>query len=474
MPYTIAPENLRSALMNIVVGGVRRIQHVEVSRSTVNINQGFQWRVTFVGSAGAALPNTSPNDGNLPVIQLAFDTITGGVDVSGRVFEAQTGISVPQVDFPGKREVQVLVTSHPTTAVGGYFRLSYKGSAWSNYLSASITPDALKLALEALPTVGKVTVTLQGPSDNGRVWLITFESAIGNIPALSVDASKITPATAFVGVKDGDNAVNRNGVLCVPGDDVTCPGTWGSFSTGIAALAVTGEAAVEYGFYETIDANTLTYRIDGLQPGKAYSVAVTAKNALGLGFRVKSAPATIMPPLQVPSPPSNVRVDVNPGVATQLLASWGAPPSDGGSAIRMYQVQYDPSPLFKNRGQIDFWCPSSPVSAVWRVDTSRVGGTGKPIANGFFRLVITRQNQVLTTEPIPWNAVRDSRRRDWRRCACQLQGLLHRLSRLHGRLRIAGHIPVLSARVVRITTVETRVPIDDRLCQGRANDGRRG
>lgn len=397
MPLTIAPQNLRSALMNIVDGGgVQLIQHVQVSRATINVNQGVHWRVTFAGARNA---------GNQPMIQMAMSPFTDGLDVTYRVFEAQPGIAVPQLWFPGKPEVQVLMTSHPTTTVGGYFRLSFRGSRWSSYLSATISAADLKLALEALPTVGKVSVTLQGTSLNGRVWAITFESAMGNLPALTVDASKITPATgAFVGIKDGDNAVDDVGNLCVPGEG-TCTGTWSTFTTGIASTATVGEAAVEYNFYETIDASSLAYRITGLMPGKTYYVAVTAKNALGLGVRGRSSPSTIIPPVQVPSAPTAVSVDVNPGVATQLTATWSAPLSDGGGAVRMYRVEYDPSPLFRNRGVEDFFCPTAPTNAVWRVQTFRNGATGDRIENGYFNLVLTRNNVVLKTDPIPWDAV---------------------------------------------------------------------
>ncbi|TMW57105.1 hypothetical protein Poli38472_003030 [Pythium oligandrum] len=395
MPFDVAPENLRSALMNL---GPTKIQHVQVTRSTVNINKGYQWRVTFQNNL---------NTGDQPMIQLEFGTIVGGTDVTGRVFEAQFGIAAPQLNFPGKREVQVLLTSHATTTVGGYFRLSYKGSAWSNYLSATIAGADLKLALEALPTVGKVTVTSQGASTNGQIWTITFESAVGNLPTLIVDSSKLTPAGAFIGVKDGDNAVDKTGARCVPGDDI-CPGSWSTYKTGIAAMATIGESAVAYQFYETIDATTLSYKVTGLVPGKTYYVAVTAKNALGLGSRIRSTPTTIIPPVQAPSPPSLVTVDVNPGVATQLKVTWSAPPSDGGGEVRMYRVEYDPSPLFRNRGYQDFWCPTAPTYAVWTVQTYRQGNTGKPIGNGYFNLLLTRQNLVLQTEPIPWNAVATS------------------------------------------------------------------
>lgn len=394
LPFDVSPENLRSALMNIVVATVQKIRHIQVTRSTVNIVKGYQWRVTFMDVFNA---------GDQPMIQFQFGAVDGGTDLTGRVFEAVPGAAAPPVGFPGKREVQVLMTYHATIPVGGFFRLSYKGSPWSNYLPATVSATNLKLALESLATIGRVTVNLIGPSTNGLIWTITFDANVGNLPALVVDSAKITPAGAFVGMKDGDNAVKMDGVLCVPGEEV-CPGTWALFTTGIAAMASPGEAVTDYQFYETIDANTLTYKATGLVAGKTYYVSVTAKNALGLGTRVKSSPMTIVPPVQVPGSPTGVSVSVKYGVATQLSVTWGKPVSDGGGEVRMYRVQYDPSPLFQNRGQQDFWCPTAPTNAVWRIQTFRNGNIGDPIGAGYFNLLLTRNNLIQKTEPIPWDA----------------------------------------------------------------------
>ncbi|KAL4164563.1 hypothetical protein KRP22_004428 [Phytophthora ramorum] len=358
---------------------------------------------------------------------MEIGTVVGSQDVSGNVYELTSGINVPALPtFPGKSEVQVLVTYHATTTVGGFFRLGYKGSAWTNYLPATISAANLKLALETLPTIGVVNVNLElmASAGNafviGQVWTITFISNVGNLPPLIVEPSKLTPADAFLGVKDGDNAVDGSGVLCLPGGDIACPGSWPVGIAGlrqqalpqksVVELAVVGEAAVGYAFYETLDAATLTHTISPLIPGQAYFVAVTAKNALGLGIRAQTSPTSVIPPLQVPGPPTNVAVDVNPGVATQLVATWGAPTSDGGNPVRMYRIEYDPSPLFTNRGQQDAWCPVAPTTAVWRVQTKRTSAdTTAPIGSGYFTLQLTRRNTPEPSEPIPWNAVATTR-----------------------------------------------------------------
>uniref|UniRef100_K3WLI2 Fibronectin type-III domain-containing protein n=1 Tax=Globisporangium ultimum (strain ATCC 200006 / CBS 805.95 / DAOM BR144) TaxID=431595 RepID=K3WLI2_GLOUD len=129
--------------------------------------------------------------------------------------------------------------------------------------------------------------------------------------------------------------VSRSTVNIVRDDG--CSGTlWPLLTSGIAALASPGEIASDYQFYETINANTLTYKATGLKAGKMYYLSVTAKNALGLG---------------------------------------------------------------------DFWCPTAPTNAVWKIQTYRNGNTGAAIGSGFFNLLLTRGNLVQRTEPIPFDAV---------------------------------------------------------------------
>ncbi|KAL8005508.1 putative ankyrin repeat and fibronectin type-III domain-containing protein [Plasmopara halstedii] len=417
----VTAENFRSALMNLASGALLPISYVDVSRNTINNNLGYHWIVTFA--------NTDVNGGDQPMLQLEIGNVVGGAGVTGRVFELTSGITVPSVTtFPGKAEVQVLVTYHPTATVEGYFRLGYKGSAWTAFLPARSSAMNVKIALEGLSTVGVVSVRLESMEAAGQaftlgqVWTITYLSIVGNLPPLVVESSKVTPADAFIGVKDGDNAVDSSGMLCLPGSNiVSCPGSWppalGALKQqvspfrSIVELASSGEIAVDYAFYETSSAATLTYTIPNLIPGQAYHIAVTAKNALGLGMRSQVSFSPVTPPLQLPGPPTNISVEVNPGVATQLLVTWAPPISDGGNAVRMYRIEYDPSPMFINRGQQDVWCPNAPTHAVWRVQTVRTSpaASTSTIASGYFHLELTHLNTISISEPIPWNAAATAR-----------------------------------------------------------------
>ncbi|KAL3663536.1 hypothetical protein V7S43_011423 [Phytophthora oleae] len=419
LPMDISADNLRYQLMSLADTGSIPIGHIEVSRVAINIVQGYQWIITF--------DNVDKNAGNQPLIQFIQGTVLPNtiLDVSGRAFEVQPGVAVPTSNsFPGKQEVQALVTYY-TSVVGGYFRLSYKGSAWTNYLSATVSSSDLKLALEALPTIGVVTVNSEtmllsnAAWSNGRVWTITFESNVGNLAPLIVDSAKITPRAAFIGIKDGDNSVDTTGLLCLPDGTTGCPGTWPTAIANlqqqaaptktIAQLATPGETVVDYDSFDTLDATTTSYTIPNLTPGNSYLVSVSAKNSQGFGARTQSSPTLVTPPVQVPGPPVNVSVDVNPGVATQLVASWAAPASDGGNPVRMYRVEYDVSSLFTARGQQDWWCPTAPTPAIWQVQTVRTSlSTTNPIGSGYFRLQLTRKNIVEVSDPIPWNAVAEA------------------------------------------------------------------
>ncbi|KAL8005500.1 putative ankyrin repeat and fibronectin type-III domain-containing protein [Plasmopara halstedii] len=414
LPMDISAANLRFVLMSLASVTSIPIGHIDVSRIPVNIVQGYQWIVTF--------NNAIKNAGDQPLLQYSQGLITGGSGVSGRVFEMQSGITAPVPStFPGKPEVQVLVTFH-TSIVSGYFRISYKGSPWTSYLSASISAADLKSALEAIPTIGVAsvkseTMLLSGASwSNGRVWTITFESNVGNMAPLTVDSSRIAPLNAFVGIKDGDNAVDTTGLPCLPDNTPGCPGSWPVGAKNlkqqnvptktVAQLAVPGEVAVDYGFYEMLNTTSTEYKISNLIPGEAYVMSVSARNSQGLSARSVSSPEFVTLPLQVPGLPANVSVDVILGSSTQLNAKWVAPVSDGGSPIKMYRIEYDVSSQFFAREHQDEWCPISPTQAIWLVQTVRTSALATdPIANGYFRLELTRKNIIEVSDPIAWNAV---------------------------------------------------------------------
>nr|CCA13958.1 similar to titin isoform N2B putative [Albugo laibachii Nc14] len=397
LPHNVSPENLRSALMNLYVNGNPVIGHVKVTRTTKHDSKGYEWSITFLADQ---------NTGDQPLIQLSYPQNSG---ITGQIYETTSGISISSIPtYPGKPEVQVLVISG-LSPPNGFFRLSFRGSKWTNYIPAQATDNILISTLHQLPSVGRVSVSRSiSPDSNSYFWKITFEACVGDQPPFIIDRSKIYPSSTFVGIKDGDNAVTSMGERCLPGDDpVTCPGSWNGFSTKIAGMATIGEASVDYQSRQTVDSSVLTHQITELKPSSTYFITVSAKTAIGVGPRVSASPAPLILPLRVPSPPKDVAVHVNPGSSTQLITKWESPENDGGTAIQMYRVQFDTSPRFDgNRGEEKVWCPAAPRYAVWSVQTARVDTTvTNPISKGYFQLNLRRNLQNFQSEPIPWNAV---------------------------------------------------------------------
>ncbi|OQS07803.1 hypothetical protein THRCLA_00202 [Thraustotheca clavata] len=339
IPMNCAPENVRNALMNIGstnTPAVPLIGNIEVTRTAINTNQGYQWSITFV----SALPNQ-------PMLQLAIVSSTGGAGIQSSVFEAVAGVAGGNTNFPGTPEVQVLTISHPTAsqAVTGVFRLSF----------------------------------------------------LGNVPALAVDTTNIVPSTSVATLYDGNNAVLNTGAWCAT-VDLVC--------AAIYSYVRIGEKAVGYGFYDSTSATMLTYTITNLMSGTSYYTSVTTRNLLTLGVRGAAYPVSIIPPKQVPSPPTAVSVNVKYGISTQLLVSYSTPVSNGGDTIRKYLIEYDATPAFSSAGSQTVWCPTANVNAVWRITSSKVNAAQPlPISAGWFQLKLSRANAIWTTDPIPYNAV---------------------------------------------------------------------
>ncbi|EQC27008.1 hypothetical protein SDRG_15222 [Saprolegnia diclina VS20] len=389
-----APENVRSALMNLGGGttpGAPLIGNVEVTRSAINVNQGYQWSVTFA----TALCNQ-------PLLQIAIVSSTGGSGIQASTFEAVAGVVGGTTSTPGTPEVQVLTITNANAALttSGFFRLAFQGSSWSNYLPASAPASLVQNVLQQLATIGQVsvaTITNGAFPANMVAYAITFASFVGNAPALAVDSSNLLPTSSVATVYDGNNVVLNTGAWCLPADTVCA---------AIYTYVRIGEVAIGYGSYATTAANVLTYMIPNLTTGTAYYASVTARNTLSFGPRAASYPVVITPPLQVPSPPTAVSVSVQPGSSTQLLATYSAPISHGGSPVLKYLVEYDTSPAFSSAGSRSVWCAVANVNAVWRVTSSRVNvAQTSPIGAGWFQLKLTRANAVWTTDPIPFNAV---------------------------------------------------------------------
>lgn len=69
-----------------------------------------------------------------------------------------------------------------------------------------------------------------------------------------------------------------------------------------------GETPVGYGFVD-LSSGEFSYTISNLNPGIAYNVHVSAINRHGQGVRANLKSGSVIPPLKIPSAPTNVTVN---------------------------------------------------------------------------------------------------------------------------------------------------------------------
>jgi hypothetical protein len=165
--------------------------------------------------------------------------------------------------------------------------------------------------------------------------------------AIVATAAATVPAAPSI-----QSAVAGNGSITI---------TWGNSSNGGSAITsytvqtwISGNPSSS-GTRLTVPSSSRTATVTGLSNGTAYRVAVAANNAVG---QSDYSPATVpLTPSAGTTPLAPAWANAAAGVA-QATITWGAPTSDGGSAVTGYNVQFRESanPSWQT------WAPS-PVSA---------------------------------------------------------------------------------------------------------------
>jgi hypothetical protein len=85
----------------------------------------------------------------------------------------------------------------------------------------------------------------------------------------------------------------------------------------------------------TVSSSTHSFAVTGLTNGSSYLFAVSASNAVGEGAKAESSPAV---PATIPGAPF---INLATAGNAQVVLSWSAPVSTGGSAITAYQISSD-------------------------------------------------------------------------------------------------------------------------------------
>jgi hypothetical protein len=401
--------NVRDALMNLHSTGKNNatflLGPLDVSRSTVNGDEGYVYSITFRDDSGGS-GYGGLNNGDVPILVVEDVFLGSAVSTS---YEVKSGVRAS-----GAHEVQV-ISSYGTgegtrgaaesgnpddEVIRGFWRVAFRGSAFSTYLSAAANETDVEAALESLPTMGDVTVTREMYNDtytdggnNGYRWLVTFITPVGDRQPIVLDTQYIwsTNDDAAFEVQDGDNEVSHLGVL-------TCDACF------------PGETPVGYGSAR-LDPDSRSYLIQGLTPGTKYTTTVSALNKHGQGERrYMSDTDSIAPAVVVPGLPTGVSLSVNTGSRDSLVVSYYPPVSDGGAVITHYRVELDPATTTDYRDPTTtfqspiseiFHCASQPTYEVWTVSTANSNAT---FTGGHFALQLTRGGSDLLTDAIPYDA----------------------------------------------------------------------
>lgn len=101
-------------------------------------------------------------------------------------------------------------------AIGGSFEVSFNAAVGDGteestgpLAAHNVSAREVEAAVEALSGVGDVTVDVEllDGGDGGRVFTVTWPSGRGNVPALRVNGSGLTPTLGDVGGMPSEAAV---------------------------------------------------------------------------------------------------------------------------------------------------------------------------------------------------------------------------------------------------------------------------
>nr|AIG55740.1 secreted protein [Thraustotheca clavata] len=197
-------QEILQSMANIGINGI-----TGVTRVGPDAQGGYSWQVTFAAAMG-----------NLPQLSVASSALIGaGADVK---------VSTP---------------TQGNVISDGYFTLSFGGSTTVN-IARDATSGAVQSALQALPTVGQVSVTRSGPDNQlGYSWTITFLSDMnaGDIPTMTT-SSKFSAlgATSTVVTTVHGNQLGGTFILLYNGNTATisASATAVQMQTALSALNI--------------------------------------------------------------------------------------------------------------------------------------------------------------------------------------------------------------------------------------------
>ncbi|KAF4031960.1 Fibronectin type III domain [Phytophthora infestans] len=256
----------------------------------------------------------------------------GGAPVTGYQVEWWTYAAY------GSNEVQVLKIA--TSNTGGTFTLTLDNGQTTGPLPASALYSDVEVALEALDGAGDVTV-IPAPSANSRDYTITFNSRVGSVPDIQVDATQLTGSKAYMVCSKGATQALANGMQCIASESITS--TVHLLSNPVT---FTPPDVPKRGDPYTFVISGLTQPAASVEPkapgevggtnGPGFSVRVLAKNSAGNGL----PSATAYEADGGPAAPTNVESRLVAGSSTSLRLWWDAPTANNGAIVTFYVVEW--------------------------------------------------------------------------------------------------------------------------------------
>jgi hypothetical protein len=212
---------------------------------------GCTWKVTFDTNAGDSLTEKLQMRLYDTALAVGSESTWDG-DNDNTVLTDSSGSDVITATISQDQ-------ASTSEVIGGTFALEFRG-ARTEYMSYDVAEATLKTKLEALDTIGEVTVSRSsGDENNGYSWSVTFNTELGDVDTILFDSASMT-GTAVTGT------VTEDVVGVMP-----------QFNS------LDQDSGLPLGSIVVADLTTLSATATSLDEGIAYYFRVAAINSIGQG-----------------------------------------------------------------------------------------------------------------------------------------------------------------------------------------------
>ena len=332
---------------------------------------GFTITVNSVGGSGASVTIGDTTAPTAPLSLEATGLPTGGAELDWQAATDNLGLAHYRIYRDGSQVGEVsaatLTYTDPPRGFGGTHTYAVAAVDTAGLIGPKATSSVVLVGPPSAPTAviatagnAEALVRWTAPANGGPITGYTVTSAPGGYTCTTAGATSCvvsglrngTPysftvtAANTVGPGPASSASNSVTPRPVPGrptgvsgtpHDKTVDVTWVAPADDGSSSIVGYTATSSPGGKSCTTGGSIGCTVTGLTNGVVYTFTVTATNSLGTGLpSVASAAVT---PRTRPDAPVNVTAVASNASA---LISWGAPPFDGGSPVRAYDVVSTP------------------------------------------------------------------------------------------------------------------------------------